>query len=252
LVLVVFCLAASTTYVLNDLLDLEADRRHSKKCTRPFASGDLSIPAGLLMFVGLGSTSLGLAFFLTPGAQLWVGTYFAATLFYSFYLKTRLLADVVGLAMLYVLRVMAGGAATEIVISPWTLGFCLFFFYSLALAKRFGELRSLSEDQIGPARRGYQKADLSIVGAIGVSSSILSVVVFSLYISSPEVGIHYCSPAWLWLACPVILYWFGRLWILANRGVVAEDPLVFSMKDRISYMTAACIAVIWLLASLCR
>ncbi len=251
LVMVVFCLAASTAYVLNDLLDLEADRQHPKKSTRPFAAGDLSIPTGFLLLAALVCSGLALSLFLPIAAQLWVATYFAATLFYSFYLKTRLLADVVGLASLYTLRVMAGGAATSIVISPWTLAFCLFFFYSLALAKRYGELRSLPEHRSVPPRRGYRKADLSVVGALGASSGILSVVVFALYISGPEVAAHYCSPRFLWLICPVLLYWFGRIWVLANRGDVTDDPMLFAFKDRVSYIAGVCIAVIWLAASVC-
>ena len=249
LVFIVFCVAASVAYVLNDLMDLEADRQHSKKRTRPFASGDLSIPSGLMLLAALGLLCVGLSAFILPAAQLWVAIYFVVTLFYSFCLKTTLIADVVGLAILYVLRVMAGGAATAIVISPWTLAFCLFFFFSLALVKRFGELRALFEHQTAPPRRAYEKADLSIVAPIGVSSGILSVVVFSLYISSPEVRVNYVSPDWLWLACPLILYWIGRLWILTNRGVIDEDPLLFSLKDNTSYITGALLIVIWIGAS---
>ena len=249
LVLAVFCLTSAIGYIINDLLDLEADRQHPRKRARPFAAGDLSIPAGLALLAGLTCAALGLSLFLRHTAQLWVAVYLAGSLFYSLYLKTRLLADVVGLASLYVLRVMAGGAATGIVISPWTLAFCLFSFYSLALVKRFCELQSLPESQNTPARRSYRKADLPIVAANGVASGILSVVVFALFISSPEVGLKYRSPGWLWLACPVLLYWFGRLWILANRGGILEDPFLFTFKDRISYIAAALIAAIWFLAS---
>ncbi|HEY5865632.1 MAG TPA: UbiA family prenyltransferase [Candidatus Tectomicrobia bacterium] len=251
LVLVVFCLVASVGYVFNDLLDLDADRQHSTKRNRPFASGDLAIPIGFLLLLILGFSGLTLSLFLPITAQLGVATYFAATLFYSFYLKTRLLADVIGLAMLYALRVIAGGAATAIAISPWTITFCLFFFYSLALVKRFGELRLLPKHHSVLVRRGYRKADLSVIAALGVSSGLLSVVVFALYISSLEAQAHYCSPTLLWLACPLILYWFGRIWILTNRGDIAEDPLLFSYKDRVSYIAGACMAIIWLAASVC-
>jgi 4-hydroxybenzoate polyprenyltransferase len=246
---IVFCLVASVAYVGNDLMDLEADRQHSKKCARPFASGDLSIPTALLLLMGLAAVAVGLCLLLPAAAQLWIAGYFAATLFYSIYLKTKLLADVVGLALLYAMRVVTGGAASGIVISPWTVAFCLFFFFSIALAKRFGELRALPDSREAPARRGYQKADLSIVGALGVSAGVLSVLVFSLYISSPEVRLHYPSPSFLWLACPVILYWFGRLWILANRGVITDDPLLFCFKDRLSYLSAGFVAMAWAAAS---
>jgi 4-hydroxybenzoate polyprenyltransferase len=250
LVLAVFCLTSSMGYVTNDLIDMEADRQHPRKRARPFAAGDLSIPMGVALLAGLGCAALGLSLFLPPAARFWVFLYLAGALFYSLYLKTRLLADVVGLAILYVLRVMAGGAATGIVISPWTLAFCLFSFYSLALAKRFCELRALPESQSTPPRRSYRKADLPIVAASGVASGVLSVVVFSLFITSPETGLKYRSPEWLWLACPVLLYWFGRLWILANRGAIAEDPFLFTFHDGISYIAAACIAAVWFLASI--
>lgn len=252
LVFAVFCLTASFNYVVNDLLDLEADRLHIRKRERPFAAGDLSIAAGFWLAICLAVCGLAGGLVLPMMARFWVVAYLVSSLFYSFHLKTRLLADVVGLSGLYVVRVMAGGAATAIVISPWTLAFCLFLFYSLALVKRFGELRMLSEEYGVPARRGYRKADLPVVAALGASSGIVSVVIFALYISSPEVRGNYCSPARLWLACPVILYWFGRIWILANRGNVAEDPLVFAFKDRISYLAGVCIAAIWLAASICR
>jgi 4-hydroxybenzoate polyprenyltransferase len=244
-----FCLAASFGYVVNDLLDLEADRRHLQKRTRPFACGDLPITMGFVLLASLTVASVGLCLTLPLEARLSVAAYLVFSLSYSFYLKTKLLADVVGLAILYALRVIAGGTATGIVISPWTLAFCLFLFYSLALMKRLGELRLLPDHQFAPSRRGYRKADLPVIGALGAASGILSVVVFALYINSPEVRDHYRSPTWLWLACPVILYWFGRIWILANRGDVAEDPLLFSLKDKVSYVVGACIALIWLLAS---
>lgn len=246
---VAFCAAASCAYVLNDLLDLDADRQHARKRTRPFAAGDLSIPTGLALFVLFLLAASALCWVLPPSAAAWLAVYIVSTQLYSLYLKTQLLADVIGLAFLYILRVVAGGAATGIVISPWTLAFCLFFFYSLALIKRFGELQSLAENRTGLHRRGYLKIDAPIIAAIGISSAILSVVVFALFITSPDVKANYLSPSWLWLACPVILYWFGRLWVLANRGIIAEDPLFFSLRDPFSWCAALCIGLVWLVAS---
>jgi 4-hydroxybenzoate polyprenyltransferase len=248
--LAAFCVAASMAYVINDLTDLEADRLHPLKKSRPFASAELSLSAGLGILGSLFAAGLALALCLPTAGRLWVATYFAATLLYSFRLKTKLLTDVVALALLYSIRVMTGGAVTNIPISPWTLAFCLFVFYSLALAKRFAELRALPDDRSEAPRRGYQKADLPVVATAGVASWVLSVVVFALYISSPEVKMHYSSPAWLWLACPIILHWFGRFWILANRGTVTEDPILFTLKDRASYWVAGCIALVWLAASI--
>jgi 4-hydroxybenzoate polyprenyltransferase len=252
LAMAAFCAAASLAYVINDLTDLEADRQHEHKKSRPFASAELSLFAGLAIMACLLAAGSTLTLYLPVAGRLWIAAYFVATLLYSLSLKTRLLTDVVALALLYSIRVMAGGAATNITISPWTLAFCLFVFYSLALGKRFGELRALPDDRSGAPRRGYQKTDLPVVATAGVASGVLSVVVFALYISSPEVKIHYAAPAWLWLACPVILHWFGRFWILANRGAVTEDPIVFTLKDGASYWAAGCIGLVWLAASVMR
>ena len=252
LTMAVFCRAASLAYVVNDLADLEADRQHPLKRKRPFASADLSPTAGFAMVGALAAAVVVLTVFLPPAARLWIGIYFVATLSYSMWLKKMLLVDVVELAILYSIRVMAGGAATNITISPWTLAFCLFVFYSLALGKRFGELHALPQEGMAPPRRGYEQADLPVLAATGVASGVLSVVVFALYISSPEVKVHYAAPRWLWLGCPVILYWFCRFWILANRGTITEDPIVFTFKDKISYLVAVCIGLVWLAASVWR
>lgn len=245
-----FCFAASTGYVLNDLLDLQADRQHPEKSKRPLAAGDLSIPNAFLLFAAAVFCCLTVSSLLTVPARLCVLIYFGCTIFYSSYLKKRLMVDVVALALLYSLRVIAGGAATGIVISMWTIGFCLFFFYSLALVKRFGELRALPENREMPVRRGYRRADLPVLVSAGVSSGILSVVVLALYISGSDVRAEYRTPAVLWLACPVLLYWFGRIWLLANRGDIAEDPLLFSLKDKVGYVALLCVALIWLAASI--
>jgi len=246
-----FCVVSSIVYVLNDLLDLDADRLHPVKRNRPFASGNLSIRTGLIILPILSIVAAGLIINLHPMAGFWLSVYFAAGGLYSLYLKTRLLVDSVALSMLYVLRILTGGAATEITISPWTLGFSLFLFFSVALVKRFGELKALPSSSATPKRRAYAAGDLPVVAGLGITSGVLSVVVFALYIGSPDVRMNYCSPSWLWLACPVALYWVGRLWILANRDAIGEDPMVFIFRDRISYLSGACILGIWLAASIC-
>lgn len=252
LAMAAFCATASLAHVINDLTDLEADRQHRVKKSRPFASGELSPIAGFAIAACLSAAGIGLALCLPASGRQWIVVYFAATLLYSFSLKTKLLADVVALALLYSIRVMAGGAATNLAISQWTLAFCLFVFYSLALGKRFGELRALPDDRNEAPRRGYQKTVLPIVAAAGVASGVLFVFVFALYICSPEVRMHYTSP-------------------MAVAGLSRHPPLVWPLldsgkprlPDRRSHSFYAegspqllrrslCIGLVWLAASVIR
>lgn len=236
--------AASGAYVLNDLLDLPHDRQHPAKRHRPMAAGK----APLLPMIGagaaLGAGGLALAFALSTAAGLWVLAYLSATCAYSLSLKRRTFIDVVTLAMLYAVRVLAGAAAVSITLSPWLLAFFLFLFLALAVVKRQGELRALG--QAGRSESGgrdYLAEDLLVVTALGAASGVGSVVVFTLYIQSPETGERYTHPEILWLICPMLLYWLGRLALLAGRAggweggrAGNDDPLVFALRDRTSWL----------------
>jgi len=250
LAFIAFSLCASSVYVLNDLFDLKSDRLHRAKRNRPFASGDLSIVTGLVMLVVLALGSVAVSLLLPRAFQLVLAVYYALTLAYSVSLKQKLLVDVFVLGGLYVLRVMAGGAATSIVLSPWLLAFCLFFFLSLALVKRYTELRDLQENKSAPvAGRGYVAMDLPTIGAIGTGSGCMCVLVLALYINSPQVLPLYRSPSVLWFLCPLLLYWISRVWVMASRGVMNVDPVLFALRDGVSYLTALAGAFIMVLAS---
>jgi 4-hydroxybenzoate polyprenyltransferase len=250
LAFVAFSLCASSVYVLNDLFDLKSDRLHPTKRARPFAAGDLSIVSGLALVAVLVLGSMAVSLFLPRLFQLMLAVYFGLTLAYSASLKQKLLVDVFVLGGLYVLRVLAGGAATSITPSPWLLAFCLFFFLSLALVKRYTELRALPESKSTPiAGRGYVAMDLSTIGAIGTGSGSMCVLVLALYINSPQVLPLYRSPAILWFLCPLLLYWISRIWIMASRGSMNIDPVLFALRDRVSYLTAVCGAAIMVLAA---
>jgi 4-hydroxybenzoate polyprenyltransferase len=240
-----FSLCASAVYVLNDCLDLEADRRHPKKKDRPFASGELSIVAGLAMSLGCLAASFTLAALLPPTFLIVLAGYLALTTGYSLYLKSLVLVDVIVLAQLYTLRVYGGGAATGIVPSHWLLTFSLFVFLSLALMKRFTEIRLMShtdrKDVIG---RGYWTTDAEHIASIGSSSGLIAVLVLALYISSKEVLELYSNPEYLWLVCPVMLYWITRAWMLTYRDRMEDDPVVFAVRDRNSYIVALLIGII--------
>jgi 4-hydroxybenzoate polyprenyltransferase len=237
-----FNLCASAGYVLNDLLDIEADRAHPTKRNRPFASGALPVAFGPLLCIGLvtGAVALSLAF-LPLKFLLMLGIYFAATVLYSAVLKRTLLVDVLVLAGLYSHRVLAGGVATSIPVSSWLIGFSIFVFTSLAFAKRYVELRDLAGDEV-VKNRGYVRLDLPMVGAMGTASAFVSALVFVLYVESAAIRAGYKEPGLLWLALPVLLYWLGRIWLLAGRGQMHEDPVRFALKDRISLLCGAIIA----------
>lgn len=233
-----FC--ASSVYLLNDLLDLDADRVHHKKKSRPLASGDLPIIMGVIFIPVLLGLSLFIAYSIKVDFLFLVLGYFVFTTLYSFFLKKLLLVDVISLALLFTLRIIAGHVINSIEISHWLLSFSFFIFLSLAFVKRFSELLNLkikSIDKSGQRTigRGYLVADLDLVGRLGVSSGIISVLVLSLYISSHKVLLVYSQPFYLWLLCPLIFYWISRVWILTHRGEMNEDPIVFAIKDRVSY-----------------
>ena len=236
-----FCFCASSVYVLNDVLDIEADRKHHLKRTRPFAAGEIPVGAGLAAVPLLLGLSLAISGF-SPYFTGYVAGYFVVTLGYSMFLKRLPIVDVLLLAGLYTLRIMAGGAATDVVISPWLLGFSMFLFLSLALVKRYSELRALGD------ARGYTASDLPQLSSFGTASGYIAVLVLALYINSADVRILYSRPLLLWMVCPLLIYWISRVWLLAHRGELHDDPVLFALKDKISYVTGLLVALVMLAA----
>ncbi len=256
-----FGLCASATYIVNDLLDIEADRRHHSKRRRPFAAGNLSAFAGVgvvALFLGL---SVALAFALPivvrrAGAPLalpysfieWLFLYFVTTTAYSLALKRVVLVDVIVLAGLYTVRIFAGGAAAGIPVSNWLGGFSVFFFLSLAFVKRFAELESLRLRDKAPTNgRGYLLDDVEQLRAFGTSAAYASVVVLLFYISNLDTHLYH-HPGRLWLLLPVLLLWVSQLWLLAARGQLNEDPVVYAITDKHSLLLGLLVAGIVLAA----
>jgi 4-hydroxybenzoate polyprenyltransferase len=235
LAFVAFSLCASSGYLLNDLLDLGADRAHPGRRYRPFAAGALSIKQGVVMIPVLLLMTVGVAFLL-PGRFLGViGAYYVFTLAYSIHLKKMPLVDVLLLAGLYTLRIFAGSAATGISPSFWLLAFSMFLFLSLAIVKRYAELLIIGGNESEFIKgRGYQVVDRAVLGSLGAASGYLAVIVLALYINSGDVKIHYRYPEVIWLLCPLLLFWISRMWLTAGRGAMHNDPLVFAIKDRAS------------------
>lgn len=245
-----FCFAASLGYIVNDLLDVKADRAHTRKRSRPFASGDLSSLDGIALIAALVAVIAVLASSLPFDFALVLLFYLVATLSYSIRLKRQVILDIVLLAGLYTLRIIAGSAATGIEPSFWLLAFSMFIFLSLAVVKRYSELRlALDAEKVLPGR-GYRKDDLPVLMAIGAGSGLMAVMVLALYLNSPDVVLNYAQPGWLWLACPIALYWVSRLWMKTHRGEVHDDPVVFAVRDWQSILTAVVIGLLFVLASL--
>jgi 4-hydroxybenzoate polyprenyltransferase/phosphoglycolate phosphatase-like HAD superfamily hydrolase len=239
-------LSASAIYILNDLVDLEADRVHPTKKHRPFAAGILPIPMGLAIFPLLIGASLSIAAVALPQAFiLALGFYLVLTISYTFYLKRLPIFDVIILSGLYTLRILLGAVAVSVPVTSWLLTFSMFVFMSLALLKRYLDIRLLENEHLRAVEgRGYLGGDLDIVSSAGITSGYLSLLVLALYINSESVKALYTQPAILWLAIPVIFYWITRMWLLAHRGNMTEDPINFAIKDPQSYLIGAALIVI--------
>jgi len=246
---VAFGLCASSAYLLNDLVDLEADRGHPSKKSRPFAAGDLSLGLGMATIPALLAATVVVAGFLPLRFLMVLGLYYLLTLAYSFRLKRVLLMDVIVLASLYTIRIFAGAQATGVVLSPWLLNFSLFLFLSLALMKRFSELRQVAlENRQSVKGRNYLTEDCPHLVSMGAASGYIAVLVLGLYISSHEVAVLYASRQLLWLVCPAMLYWINRAWLIAHRGQMNEDPVLFALRDLRSYWVGMAVGAVMLLA----
>lgn len=235
-----FSILASSVYILNDLVDLSSDRKHHKKHKRPIAAGDISIPKAIVLFPILLVLAFVLAFiFLPPAFLVVLGAYYLATLAYSFKLKKHAIADVITLAMLYTLRIFAGSAVLMILPSVWLIMFSIFIFLSLALLKRFSEIHNTKEESSTISGRGYIGSDQHIISQLGVTSGLLSILVFGLYVNSDRVQAIYSRPEMLWCVSIILIFWIARVWVLGHRGMMDEDPILFAVKDKISVLCGA-------------
>jgi 4-hydroxybenzoate polyprenyltransferase/phosphoserine phosphatase len=250
LAFVAFSLCASSVYILNDLVDLQDDRRHRSKCNRPLASGAIPLVHGVVAIPILFAIALAVATAVSlPFAGVLLG-YFALTTAYSFVLKRMMMVDAITLAGLYSIRVIGGAVASNVVISEWLLAFCMMIFMSLALIKRYVEIATRRDANLPDSTsRDYKNSDLDIVAALASAAGFNAVTVFALYISSPAVKQLYSSPAVLWLIGPLLMYWIARALMLASRRQMDDDPVVFAIKDKVSLATAGAIAALILVAA---
>ncbi|RMG41897.1 MAG: UbiA family prenyltransferase [Candidatus Dadabacteria bacterium] len=245
-----FSLCASAGYIINDILDLDADRQHRSKKFRPIASGEMPLKVAfllvplLLIFAGM------LSWLLPDKFLLLVVLYFLATVSYSVWLKKIVLVDVIVLALLYTIRIIAGGAATTVPVSHWLVVFSMFLFLSLACVKRYAELKMLDgSDSDKITGRGYDSADINLIGRFGVSAGYISVLVIAMYVHGGDVQNLYTLPEVLWLICPLLLYWVSRIWLIAEHGKLNDDPVVYALLDRVSYLVAGLMFLVMFLAT---
>jgi 4-hydroxybenzoate polyprenyltransferase/phosphoserine phosphatase len=246
-----FCLLASSVYLLNDLLDLANDRQHPTKRDRPLAAGEFPLALALALIPLLALAGLGLGAWVGGDLLVCMLVYLGLTLAYSWRLKREVVLDILILAGLYTLRVIAGGEAGQVPLSAWFTIFTTFLFLSLAFCKRHAELHHLAKvEKTQSLGRGYRKDDQPFLLCGGLASGYLAALVFTLYLSSPLVNQLYRNPTWLWLICPAMLYWISRFWLLAHRGEIVDDPVLFVIKDQASYVTGLVILAIVVMTAL--
>ncbi|ANI99683.1 hypothetical protein A8O14_06085 [Polynucleobacter wuianus] len=244
-----FCLCASSVYIINDLLDLQSDRNHPRKKFRPFASGEIPIWVGCLLAPALILVSLFISQFVGGGFLPWLAIYFALTCIYSLGVKRLILIDCLALAILYTLRIVAGGFAIDIPLSFWLLAFSTFLFLSLAFVKRYAELKSHRRNTDEKVHgRGYVASDAPLIEQLGISSGYASTLVLALYLNSENVTRFYRTPEFIWGAVPLMLLWISWMWLQAHRGNMNDDPIIFALKDKLSTVIVIALFIVFIIA----
>ena len=245
-----FCLTASGSYLVNDVRDLEFDRRHPNKRNRLIASGAVSPMAAYVAAVILILGGAIVAYSVSLDVLLFLAAYGALSLLYSMFFKRQVFVDVLALSALWTIRVLAGGAAARVEVSDWLLALSVFLFVGLALLKRYADLRLLvaaATDDVAHGR-GYVTSDRDLLRSMGVTSGYMAVLVLALYLTSPQVTRLYERPRLLWLVCPLLLYWIAHMWFLAHRGEIEDDPIVVAARDPASYAVGALIVLVMMAA----
>jgi 4-hydroxybenzoate polyprenyltransferase len=252
--IVSFSLIASLVYVVNDLVDIESDKQHPTKRLRPLAAGQLSRTSGMLVALVLAAGGIATAWEVSTNFLVITAVYLGATTLYSCWLKRVVIADVLMLAAFYTLRIVAGGFAADVEVSDWLLAFAMFLFTSLAFSKRHAELTRLAAEQPEStdrpaAGRGYRVRDLGIIEVMGPAAGYLSVLVFALYINKQGIEQHYTYTWPLWAITLLLMYWISRLWLLARRGELKEDPVVFAVTDPVSLLVGLLVTALAIVAA---
>jgi len=251
LAFIAFGLTASSAYILNDLVDINIDRLHPRKKFRPFAAGSVFLLYGWFLWPTLIAVAFAISIWTLPIVFVVVqAIYLALTFAYSFFLKKKVFLDVITLAGLYTMRIIAGIAAISVSLSFWLLSFSMFIFLSLALVKRFSEIKVMqsSVSSLNLPGRGYLIDDLELVSSMGISAGYISVLVLAFYIQDVTITHLYNRPEFIWLTCPLSLFWISRIWLIAHRGEMYDDPVFFAAKDNVSWFILSGFVALFLLA----
>lgn len=249
-------LVASAVYVLNDLIDLQADRKHPTKCLRPLASGAVAPGLAPAIIIVMLIAGFSMAYFLVDAAAYCyaLASYFAVTTLYTFWLKRIVMVDALVLGGLFTLRIVMGSVATEVPSSVWLLAFSMFIFTSIAFGKRFSELFkyqkvTADDPQLESLRRrGYEPSDLLLVEIIGICTGVMAVLVMALYMNAEAAARFYDYPQALWGVVLAVFYWVCNFWMMAHRGKVAEDAVKYIVLDRSSWISAGMVAACMVIA----
>ena len=245
-----FSLCASSVYIINDLLDLESDRRHPRKKNRPFASAKLPISLGLVVALALIGSSVALGAVVGEEFLVILLLYLSLTVAYSMALKRLVLIDCLTLATLYTVRIIAGAVAVSVSLSFWLLAFSVFMFFSLALVKRYAELKvQILEAKSFAHGRGYVVSDAPLLQTLGVTSGYISALVLALYVQSEDIVSLYAQPLAIWLVLPILLFWVSWVWLKAERGEMHDDPIVFAASDKASLVVTVLTIVVFIYAA---
>jgi 4-hydroxybenzoate polyprenyltransferase/phosphoserine phosphatase len=245
-----FSLCASSVYIINDLLDLESDRRHPRKKNRPFASAKLPISLGLVVALALIGSSVTLGAVVGEEFLVILLLYLSLTVAYSMALKRLVLIDCLTLATLYTVRIIAGAVAVSVSLSFWLLAFSVFMFFSLALVKRYAELKvQIQEGKSTTHGRGYVVSDAPLLQTLGVTSGYISALVLALYVQSEDIVSLYAQPLAIWLVLPILLFWVSWVWLKAERGEMHDDPIVFAASDKASIVVTVLTVVVFIYAA---
>ncbi|WP_294541047.1 UbiA family prenyltransferase [uncultured Rhodoblastus sp.] len=246
---IAFSAAASSVYIINDLVDIEADRKHPSKKWRPLAAGTVPIFPAIMVALLLAFCALAAGLVIGTSFFVVLAAYLIFTTAYSFFLKRKMMIDIIVLALLYTIRVIGGAEAISVEISEWLLAFSMFIFTSLALIKRYIELATRIDAGLPElSNRNYRKGDLDIVAMLAAAAGFNAVTVFALFVSSDTVRQTYRHPQGLWLVCPLLMYWIGRALMMAHRRLMHHDPIIFALKDWNSLATFGLIGLIMLLS----
>lgn len=245
-----FSIAASSLYLVNDLVDLDADRKHLTKKQRPLACGRISVATAAVVAPVLLISALLISSLLGPDFLATIVVYMTLSATYTFVLKQKMIVDVVALASLYTIRVVGGALAIGVPLSEWLLAFSMFLFLALALVKRYTELAGRLDANLPDlTNRNYRNSDLYVVAALSAASGFNAITVFILYISSLDVQKLYAYPEALWLICPILIYWISRVIMLAHRRQLNDDPVVFALTDKNSLRALVATGVVLIVSA---